>query len=204
MGTLKKNQIIVFVMALMLITAGYFNYNTKNKETEASANVLVEEIAEVGEAKLVNASETTENENTNEISKENMNNTTTNESEQVVTSGTDEYFSSSRLGRDTMYSQMIESYQKIINNEGISQEQKAVATKEITKINETKNSIMIAENLIKTKGLDDVVIFVNDKSISVILKCEKLEEDKIAQVQNIVARELDADIDDIHISNKQK
>lgn len=142
MRTLKKNQIIVFVMALMLITAGYFNYNRNNKETEASANVLVEEIAEVGEAKLVNASETTENENTNEISKENMNNVTTNEMEQVSTTGTDEYFSSSRLGRDTMYSQMIESYQKIINNEGISQEQKAVATTEITKIKETSERLI--------------------------------------------------------------
>ena len=61
---------------------------------------------------------------------------------------------------------------------------------------------MICENLIKTKGIEDVVIFVNDKSISVIVKADKLENDTIAQIQNIIAREMDAEIENIHISNK--
>ena len=61
---------------------------------------------------------------------------------------------------------------------------------------------MICENLIKTKGIDDVIIFVNDKSISVVVKAENLEEDKIAQIQNIIAREMNTQINDIHISNK--
>ena len=39
-------------------------------------------------------------------------------------------------------------------------------------INKTKNALMISENLIKTKGFKDVIIFVNDKSINVIVKDE--------------------------------
>ena len=101
-----------------------------------------------------------------------------------------------------MYSQMIESYQNLLDNQNVSEEQKTVATQEITKINNTQNSIMICENLIKTKGIEDVVIFVNDKSISVIVKADKLENDTIAQIQNIIAREMDAEIENIHISNK--
>ena len=114
----------------------------------------------------------------------------------------DDYFASSRLGRNTMYSQMIESYQNLLDNSNVGEEQKTVATQEITKINNIQNSIMICENLIKTKGIEDVVIFVNDKSISVIVKADKLENDTIAQIQNIIAREMDAEIENIHISNK--
>ena len=69
-------------------------------------------------------------------------------------------------------------------------------------MHQIKNSIMISENLIKTKGFDSVVIFVNDDSISVVVKKEKLKKEDIAQIQSIIAREMNAKIDDIHISNK--
>ena len=61
---------------------------------------------------------------------------------------------------------------------------------------------MICENLIKTKGISDSVIFINGESISVVVRAEKLEQDQIAQIQNIIAREMQAEISNIHISNK--
>ena len=73
-----------------------------------------------------------------------------------------------------MYSQMLESYEKIIENASVSAEQKAIAQTEVKKINDLKNSIMITENLIKTKGFEEVVIFVNDSSVSAIVKADTL------------------------------
>ena len=73
---------------------------------------------------------------------------------------------------------------------------------EIQKINDTKNSIMICENLIKTKGFENSIIFVNDKSISVIVESEELKPEDVAKIQNIISREMKADIDNIHISTK--
>ena len=63
---------------------------------------------------------------------------------------------------------------------------------------------MICENLVRTNGFKDVVIFVNDSSISVIVKTngEDLKEEEAAQIQNIVARELKAEVENIHISTK--
>ena len=101
-----------------------------------------------------------------------------------------------------MYSQTLDTYQKIIENESISADQKAIAQKEISKINEQKNSIMIAENLIKVKGFEDLIIFINGQNVSVIVKSDKLEEKEIAQIQNIVTRELGVKIENINISNK--
>lgn len=101
-----------------------------------------------------------------------------------------------------MYSQMLESYQKILESSNVNDTQKQIASQEINNINNRKNAIMISENLIKNKGIEDVIIFVNDKSISVIIKGTTLSEEQIAQVQNIIARELNAQIDNIHISTK--
>lgn len=60
-----------------------------------------------------------------------------------------------------MYSQMLESYQKILSNNQISETQKEISENEIKKINDTRNAIMIAENLIKNKGFQDLIIFIN-------------------------------------------
>jgi len=61
---------------------------------------------------------------------------------------------------------------------------------------------MISENLIKTKGFEDVIIFQNDDSISLVIDKEELNKEDIAQVQSIIAREMEAKIEDIHIMNK--
>ena len=189
---IKSNQIILFVVALMLVSAGYLSYSMRG--TPVSSNIVSEnEVSSIGDARLVSSNNIIDSNSLNEVS--------------VATSSssssrTDDYFASSRLGRDTMYSQMIESYQNLLDNQNVSEEQKTVATQEITEINNTQNSIMICENLIKTKGISDVDIFVNDKSINVIVKADTLEQDTIAQIQNIIAREMNAEIENIHISNK--
>ena len=234
-GLLKKNQVIIYVIALMLVTAGYLNYTTNTAE-QVSAQTAMEmeanddmQIANIGDATLVNseavsenqvAKDTTENtSNTNEKSTEEANGDTTQETNGNVTQGTnttgnntvtqtsatittDEYFTKSKLERDTMYSQMIESYEKVLNSSNSLETQKQSATEEIKKINDTKNSIMICENLISTKGFTNNIVFVNGDSISVIIGVEQLQQEEVAQIQNIISRELNAEIENIHISTK--
>ena len=97
---------------------------------------------------------------------------------------------------------MLETYQEIYNNSNSSQEQKEAAMAEITKINEKRNSIMIAENLVVAKGFENVVIFLNENSVSVIVAGENLTQEQIAQIQNIVSRELEVGAEQINISTK--
>ena len=101
-----------------------------------------------------------------------------------------------------MYSQMLETYEKVLNSSNSLETQKQTATQEITKINDTKNSIMVFENLLQTKGFDNSVIFVNGDSVSVIIGTKELKKEEVAQIQNIISRELKANISNIHISNK--
>lgn len=123
-----------------------------------------------------------------------------NSKEISVQSNAYNYFASSRLERDNMYSSMIETYENLLANETIAAEQKTSSTQEITRINNKKNSIMIAENLIRNLGFEDVVIFFNDNSVSVIVKADKLQEADVAQIQNVVCRELNVSAELVHIS----
>lgn len=231
MKILKRNQIIISVIALMLITVGYMNYTSNITATlETGALMDAEEVAGIGDAKLVNSNNIVENDevssseltdSSNESSENSSNANSQNntqassvnietaessiseENESVSSNSYDiEYFASSRLERDKMYSQMIETYQQMLESSTASSEQKSISTQEITNINNKKNSIMIAENLIKNLGFEDVVIFVNDGSVSVIVKAEKLEEAEIAQIQNIVCREIGVEAEVVHISLK--
>ena len=205
---IKKNQLTILVLSLMLITAGYLNYND-NIQTST-------EVASIGDATLVssNLTNSVSNEVRNEITQTTNSDTVANvvassvstTEESVQTSGEttnkEEYFTSSRLERDTMYSQMLDSYQKIIDSNTTTEKQKSSAQEEIDNINKAKNAIMISENLIKTKGFKDVIIFSNDDSISVVINKEELGKEDIAQIQSIIARELNVKIDNIHIMNK--
>ena len=87
----------------------------------------------------------------------------------------------------------------MLDNSNVSEEQKAIVTQEITKLNQEKNAIMICENVLSTKGFNKCVIFVNVDSISVVVGKEKIETDEIAQIQNIVSREMNAKVENIHI-----
>lgn len=203
MKILKRNQIIIFVISLMLITAGYLNYTTNNNIETGT------EIADLGDATLVSSTNSNNTlENAIVPNNEEANITSNNETENAQdvkanpVAAQDEYFTKSKLERDNMYSQNLETYQSIYNNGSSIEEQKTSAMKEITKINNEKNAIMIAENLIMAKGFEDVIIFINKDSISVIIKAKELTPDQIAQLQNIISRELKTPLDKVNISTK--
>lgn len=209
MKLFKKNQVIIYVIALMLVVAGYLNYTTTNDLDSAVQTSSTEEelarTANIGDAQLVSSNVVIEDNSiqneTNNIDNTIIEKNTVSTNSNVLKSNKD-YFSTSKLERDTMYSQMLETYENILNSSNSLETQKESATEEIKKINETKNSIMICENLIKTKGFEEVVIFVNGDSVSIIVQDEQLSPEEVAKIQNIISRELKAKVENIHISNK--
>lgn len=205
MKVIKRNQLIILVVSFMLITVGYLNFTSDNDATTQTAELF----AELGDATLVSTDAIVENEeieNTVGMGNEVMENTENNSEENIVKTNAeavdDTYFTTSKLERENMYSQMLETYQQIYNNAEASTDQKTSAIEEIAKINKTKNAIMIAENLLWAKGFKNIVIFVNENSISVIVGETELRIERIAQIQNIVSRELNVDAGLINISTK--
>lgn len=197
-----KGQIFFGVAAIMLIAVGYLNYSNQTNEAVATGKMLdAEEMASIGDATFVSSTATVENEvEANFVQNETI--PTSGQEEKSVKNSKSEYFTKSRLERDKMYAASLDSYQKIVESTQVSTEQKSLAQEEIQKLNQEKNAVMITENLIQTKGFEEVILFVNMDSISVVVKAEKLTDEQIAQIQNIVSRELKADVEDIHISIK--
>ena len=200
---LKKGSVAIYVLALMLVTAGYWNYISNESQTietvsmsQKTQNNENKTDERLGDATLVSNNEL--------ILEEEGMVEDDGEKETIETSAgqNDEYFQESKLSRDTMYSQTLETYQGILNNANVSEEQKAIVTQEITELNREKNAIMICENLISTKGFNNCVIFANLESISVIIEAEELKTEEIAQIQNIISREMGAKVENIHIMTK--
>ena len=250
---MKKNQVVILALALMLMTAGYMNYtnnhenenmllaslgdaqlvsanavdgnttnenelnnaqestneqNALNETTEANtnevdpnapmANETVESNSEVVDSNAptqadgsennnqVNTSQTQENMSQGQVNTSQSQQNTNGEAQEASTNASsNDYFTRSKLERE---------------NDKISSEQKDIAENEIKNINDTKNAIMVVENLFETKGFENAVVFVNSPSVNVVIKAKGLTTEQVAQVQNIIQRELKTDIENIHIT----
>ena len=126
------------------------------------------------------------------------------ENEEVINfeNDKDKYFTEVRLNRDIMYDEILETYQTIVDNVNISSEQKSIAIQEIDKLAKQKKSISVAEELIKLKGFENVVILVNNDNVNVVIRIAVLSKEQVVQIQNIVTKELQVDISNISISTK--
>ena len=216
----KKNDIVIYAIALMLVVAGYFNYSTLESDTEETYSEDISNIAatdsndlddnDIGDAVLVSNNEV-EEENSEETETE-----TDNESQDEATESTEDvedtedenssdYFVNSKLERETNYASMITTYTQILEDDSISETQKAIAMEEITEINNIKNAISICENLFSTKGFINSLVLVNDDSINVVVEIDEgLTTENVAQIQNIISREFDVEISNIHITENEE
>lgn len=218
MKKFKGSEVVIYAVALMLVAAGYFNYMTFENQTQETysedVTEIKEETANVGDAVLVSNNDvqnTTNNASENKAQETKSDDTSKNNAKENKSDDTnennnqekDDYYASSKLERDKMYAEMISSYEKILNNSNSSEAQKTIATQEITKINNAKNAIMISENLILTKGFENCIILINDSSINVVVKAkEELKKEDVAKIQNIISREMNTEVQNIHITQK--
>ena len=207
----KTGIIAVYVMALMLVGLGYWNYvSVESQKIQTVAETQEEnnhDDENLGDAQLVNSNdviiedESFDEENAGAMNTESTQSTQVN-AENGNSNSNSSYYEESKLQRDTMYSQTLETYKEMLDNSNVSEEQKAIITQEITNLSKEKNAIMVCENLITTKGFSNCVIFVNTDSISVVIESDELKTDEIAQIQNIISREMGAEVEDIHIMTK--
>ena len=197
----KTGTAAIYVLALMLVGLGYWNYvstESNNIQTVAETQTENSEDENLGDAQFVSS---------NDVTLETKSTQSTETSTEIVktesTNKSNDYYEESKLQRDTMYSQTLETYKEMLNNSNVSEEQKAIITQEITNVNKEKNAIMVCENLITTKGFSNCVIFVNTDSVSVVVEDDNLKSEEIAQIQNIISREMNAKVENIHIMTKK-
>lgn len=227
----KEASLLVLAAVLIGIGYTNFSSGSNNPKELISSTVSTSSTNSIGDVQLVSSSaavvendENSEivtntvqeaasnnaivsNDNSGEVDVQAKNNNAlpSEEDEDTIktsSSSNSNYFAELKMDRDDMYSKSLETYQKIVNSENVSAEQKSIAIQEIDKINNTKNAIQMAEELIKLKGFEDVVIYSSNGQISATIRIAVLSDSQVAQIQNIISKELGVEVSDITISNK--
>ena len=172
-----------------MVIAGYLNY------TNDPQNLYSVEVADIYEPELGDAVFVDSNNlvtNVDELIADVKN--------QNFVKTSDEFFSESRINRNKLYSEQLETYEAVLKDASSSEASIKFAQEEVIRINNEKNAVSISENLIRLKGIEEVVILINGESVNVVVLDDELTESKIAQIQNIIGNELKVNVSNIHIS----
>lgn len=189
-SVIKKNQILTWSVIVMLLVAGFLNYkNDPNKVYDVEVTGIMDE--NLGDAVFVDSSNLVTN----------IDGIVDNVEDKDVKTTSAEYFSSNRIARNNSYAEQLETYENILKDSSISDEQKTFAQNEIKRINDEKNAVIISENLIKLKGIEEVSVLINKGSVDVVVLDSSLDEAKVAQIQNIIQNELGVEAENIHINS---
>ena len=176
-----KNQIIITTLALLLAVVGYISYD--NRDTFMNAkDVLSTEIEAVnGEADTQVSDEVAlETDSTEEI---------LNAGETVLTSAStesEECVAQVKLGREQVRSKNKEALQKIIDDAGVSEEEKKSAVDAMVKLTENAQMEEDAQMMLEAKGFKNAVVSLSDDCCDVIVGKEDVTDEKRAQIEDII------------------
>lgn len=190
-----KNQIIITTLALLLAVAGYISYD--NRDTFMNAkDVLSTEIEAVnGEADTQVSDEVAlETDSTEEI---------LNAGETVLTSAStesEECVAQVKLGREQVRSKNKEALQKIIDDAGVSEEEKKSAVDAMVKLTENAQMEEDAQMMLEAKGFKNAVVSLSDECCDVIVGKDDVTDEKRAQIEDIIKRKTNIGASNIVIS----
>lgn len=175
MNFIKRKNVLVLSLVLILILVGYVNYQAffdtaevTNDETPINAELVDSE---------------TENE--------------------IMTGGTtitDEFFIDYKIERDKSRSEHVSMLENISNNDDSDTETKNMAQQEVINLVKLSEKEMIIENLIRAKGFNDAIVFIHDGYVNVVIDANQLTTSQAAQIQDIVNKESGVDLQNISIA----
>lgn len=201
MFVIKKNQVIITALVLMIGTAGYLNF-ADNRAAEPSQVVLNDSDDITG---LVPDSDLYGDplamEETTPVNSEQDN---AGEAVFVNNSNDTSYFVQAKLEREQARAKQKDILTEMINNTNVDQDKKADAADEMLKIQERIEKETAAEAMIEAKGFKEVYVRIDDDTVDVVVNKAELSESEIAQIEDIVKRKTGASVDKIRISPIKK
>lgn len=192
MKIIKKSQIAVLSILLMVGVAGYINYKYNPiREKNLGQTMYVNGKDSFTYDKVGIYSDNSSNTNDETTTKSNKNDDST--------------LAVFKYDRDNMYSELSENYNCVIKNEKSSEKEIKEYQQKLSEIIKQKNLIIMVENVIRAKGIEDIVIIpTNNDNINVVIKSkEDLTQQQIAQIQQILVDQLGANANKISIECKK-
>lgn len=226
---IKKNQMMITALAIMIAVAGYLNFaGTKVTEedlmtvngtvaTDDLGNLTLDQtdhagLMDLSEEDLEQASgdiESLDSDVTMAVSggiDEELADALAEEQmeevpgEAVFTSGTVSEMSGAKMQKEQTRAQNKETLLEIINNANISDTQKQEAVNSMISMTDIAEKETAAEILLEAKGFEDAIVSIDGGNVDVVVNMEELTEAQRAQIEDIVIRKTGVSAESIIIS----
>ena len=214
MHNVKKNQIMVVVLVVMIVVAGYLNYQTqkedesaKNAEdsvysTEQLSDAAVDDSDVTAEGVLVQPQDQSAEGTDVQETAENTEDARTPGEAVLVESDAviPEYFAEAKVERENARAKSQDMLYELMAKADTPEEEKSQAAQKILELQKRIENEAAAEAMIKAKGFDEAYVRIYDDCVDVIVDREEISQQEAAQIQDILTRVTGMGADKIRIS----
>ena len=193
---LKRNQVIVTTLAVMIAAAGYLNYSGRILEKQAapaSADDSTVLLADDGSTQ-VNTYADNAYQDIASFDNDGSEESSTAEKSEIgeavlaSTSGQTSVLAAAKLNREQVRAKSREELLEVMNSTSVEQEQKNSAASAVEKMAETAEQEAAAELLLEAKGFAGCVVSIADGKADVVINAASLDDASRAQIEDIVKR----------------
>ena len=184
---MKKNQVIITSLAILIAVAGYLNFadvnlGFKDKEASTDSSSILDDVNYdlTDETALLD-----ENGADGTSQSEVMD--TASPGEAVLT-GASDFAAQAKVSREQVRSQNKTDLQFIISNKDICDEEKQNAINTMVSMTELTEKEAAAELLLEAKGFENVIVNLTGETADVVVPDADLEDASRAQIEDIVKR----------------
>ena len=209
MFVIKRNQVVVTALAVMIAAAGYLNFQ-ESRSSEGNQTAL--QLTEEGDvAALVDYSALPDDVDTSALELDPITAEvaeTTGDGAAVYVSASgltgSEYFAEAKLDREQSRAKQKDILTEMLNNENISQEQKDKCSENMMQLQERIEKETAAEAMIESKGFKEAYVRIDDDTVDVVVAKDTLTDAEVAQIEDIVKRKTGMAASQIRINTLQK
>lgn len=185
---LKKNQVIITSLAVLIAVAGYLNFadvdlGFKDRTASTDSSSILEDV----DYDLTDETALLDENGADGLTSEVESQDASTPGEAVLT-GTSNFAAQAKLSREQIRSQNKADLQDIINNQDIGDEQKQDAINSMVAMADLTEKEAAAELLLEAKGFENVIVNLTGETADVVVPDAFLEESKRAQIEDIVKR----------------
>ena len=213
MFVLKRNQIIITALVVMIAVAGYLNYRdglgrdetaglTYNEQGEIAALIPDEDyfFTDIDFADLEFVTFNEAHDPAIAVNAELSDESEPGEAVFVTTTSETSFFVQARLNREQARSAEKNILNTLINNDNVESEERSQAANNMIDIQRRIERESAAESMIEAKGFPEVYVRIGESSVDVVVNKEVLTEAEVAQIEDIVRRKTGMATNQIHIS----
>ena len=193
--SLKKNQLIITALAVMIAIAGYLKYSDSMIDTNqmAQTSATTEEFLVSDEIEMdISAEDIYASTGITEEAAEEIGQVAEEEpGEAILTSGETASYSFAaevKLNRDQTRNKNTESLLQIINSEVVSEAQKQAAIDQMLELTDISERETGSETILLAKGFEDVVVSIAENKVDVVVNQSEISDVQRAQIEDVITR----------------